>query len=166
MTGHNNKWKKDYGTKLKGGDVIGTGYDPNTGVIFFVVNGVSLGIAFEDVPRGLKLHPAISMRYRETRVRANFGAHYQPFKHSLTKLSEQLNHLGRNIQRFSTVPVVKDIEKYAPLALTNYEQMSEEHDVAALSERANLTQSQFCSLPEEVISVCSFFFFFSTYMQA
>jgi hypothetical protein len=150
--GHNNKWKKDYGTKLKGGDVIGTGYDPETGIIFFVVNGVNLGVAFNDIPKGLKLHPAVSMRYNDTRVRANFGAHFKPFKYDLTKLSEQLTHMGRNIQRQSTVSVVLNSEKYAPIALTNPEQLIREREVAALSERANLTQSQFCSLPEEVIS--------------
>ncbi len=133
--------------------MIGSGYDPETGVIFFVVNGINLGVAFDNVPKGLKLHPAVSMRYNETRVRANFGAHHKPFKYDLTKLSEQLTHLGRNIQRSSTVSAVLNGEKYAPLALTNPEQLQREREVAALSERANLNHSQFCSLPEEVISV-------------
>ncbi|XP_046839611.1 E3 ubiquitin-protein ligase RNF123-like [Xenia sp. Carnegie-2017] len=64
-----------YGEEWMAGDVIGCAFDVDNGVISYYRNGVSMGVAYSDVPRGagIAYFPAVSLSYCEC-CQLNFGA--------------------------------------------------------------------------------------------
>lgn len=71
---------RKYGPYWRSGDVFGICLDMEDGKIEYYRNGVSLGIAFDDVSRGpgIALFPAASLAFDDS-LTANFGG--SPFRH-------------------------------------------------------------------------------------
>lgn len=71
---------RKYGPYWRSGDVFGVCLDMDDGKIEYYRNGISLGIAFDDVSRGpgIALFPAASLAFDDT-LTANFGG--SPFRH-------------------------------------------------------------------------------------
>eukprot|EP01120_Amphizonella_sp_Union-15-10_P015668 TRINITY_DN8101_c0_g1_i1.p1 TRINITY_DN8101_c0_g1~~TRINITY_DN8101_c0_g1_i1.p1 ORF type:complete len:562 (-),score=63.47 TRINITY_DN8101_c0_g1_i1:29-1714(-) len=65
-------WGKD--------SIVGCGYDQDSEEIFFTLNGVYLGVAFQKVPPQ-EYYPCIGMKYGGTRVQVNLGK--EPFVYLL-----------------------------------------------------------------------------------
>eukprot|EP01102_Stenamoeba_stenopodia_P021313 TRINITY_DN855_c0_g3_i2.p1 TRINITY_DN855_c0_g3~~TRINITY_DN855_c0_g3_i2.p1 ORF type:complete len:771 (+),score=181.67 TRINITY_DN855_c0_g3_i2:415-2727(+) len=93
--GTNNVWK-DYGRKMKEGDWLGCSLDVRTGVCRFYINGLSYGDAFTlptkntDQKKGaIYYYPAVTLRFRNTKILANFGNLGTPFR-SLRLQQERL----------------------------------------------------------------------------
>lgn len=64
-----------YGEAWLSGDIIGCGLDLDEGTVSFYRNGRNLGVAFEDIPRGLGVayFPTVSLAFTEN-LMANFGS--------------------------------------------------------------------------------------------
>ncbi|CAB4039894.1 E3 ubiquitin- ligase RNF123-like, partial [Paramuricea clavata] len=64
-----------YGEEWMAGDVIGCTFDIDKGEISYYRNGVNMGVAYPDVPRGagVAYFPAVSLSYCES-CQLNFGA--------------------------------------------------------------------------------------------
>lgn len=73
-------YTKNYGPYWRSGDVYGICCDMDKGIIEYYRNGVSLGVAFEDIERGpgLSLFPAVSLAFNDS-LTANFGG--SPFRY-------------------------------------------------------------------------------------
>lgn len=71
---------RKYGPYWRSGDVFGVCLDMDDGKIEYYRNGVSLGIAFDDVARGpgIALFPAASLAFDDS-LTVNFGG--SPFRH-------------------------------------------------------------------------------------
>lgn len=106
---------RKYGPYWRSGDVFGVCLDMDEGKIEYYRNGVSLGVAFDDVARGLgiALFPAASLAFDDS-LTANFGG--SPFRHpvegynplqispvvKLAKAEFLLNHLVNVARVIST----------------------------------------------------------------
>lgn len=77
-------YTKNYGPFWRSGDIYGVCVDMDNGFIEYYRNGVSLGIAFEDIERGpgLSLFPAISLAFGDS-ITSNFGG--SPFRYPIAK---------------------------------------------------------------------------------
>ncbi|KXZ45475.1 hypothetical protein GPECTOR_54g216 [Gonium pectorale] len=64
-----------YGPHYGAGDVVGALWDRIRRLIIFFRNGVSLGVAFADVPNSPALYPIVGLRTRGARVVLNLGSH-------------------------------------------------------------------------------------------
>eukprot|EP00002_Diphylleia_rotans_P009903 TRINITY_DN2025_c0_g1_i6.p1 TRINITY_DN2025_c0_g1~~TRINITY_DN2025_c0_g1_i6.p1 ORF type:complete len:3715 (-),score=578.80 TRINITY_DN2025_c0_g1_i6:350-11494(-) len=86
-----------YGPPYRSGDIVGCGWSPADGVVFFTKNGVNIGQAFRNVT-GV-CYPYISLGSRGSRIIANFGQCH--FRYSLLdKLKASLvGDEDRNIRR-------------------------------------------------------------------
>lgn len=71
---------RKYGPYWRSGDVFGVCLDMDEGQIEYYRNGISLGVAFDDVARGagIALFPAASLAFDDS-LTANFGG--SPFRH-------------------------------------------------------------------------------------
>lgn len=74
---------RKYGPYWRSGDVFGVCLDMDEGKILYYRNGVSLGVAFDDVERGpgIALFPAVSLAFDDS-LTANFGG--SPFRHPVS----------------------------------------------------------------------------------
>ncbi|XP_060096069.1 E3 ubiquitin-protein ligase RNF123 [Heteronotia binoei] len=80
------KWNvttTNYGKSWAAGDIVSCLIDLDEGNISFCLNGVSLGVAFENISRGsgMAYFPAISLSFKES-VAFNFGS--RPLRYPLT----------------------------------------------------------------------------------
>ncbi|KAK6340236.1 hypothetical protein TWF730_002001 [Orbilia blumenaviensis] len=64
---------KAYGPQFNSKDVIGCGINFRTHTAFFTRNGHLLGTAFGDIPKNIKLFPAVGMKKPGEHIRVNFG---------------------------------------------------------------------------------------------
>jgi Kip1 ubiquitination-promoting complex protein 1 len=120
-------YTKNYGGSFwRSGDIFGVCVDMDKGTIEYYRNGISLGLAFEDIERGcgLSLFPAVSLAFNDS-LTANFGgspfrypiAQYKPIEAPPMKLLYQADILldclvniarfissGLKQKDFSTVP--------------------------------------------------------------
>jgi len=75
-----------YGPSFGDGDVVGVGFCPFRGEIFFTHNGVFLGVAFREVPSNVNFHACIGARIRGEGGRINTGQRPFVFQHTSRKL--------------------------------------------------------------------------------
>lgn len=106
---------RKYGPYWRSGDVFGICLDMDKGRLEYYRNGVSLGVAFDDVRRGpgIALFPAMSLAFDES-IMTNFGGapfrhpieSYKPVqsypRHKLDKADFLLNHLVNVARVIST----------------------------------------------------------------
>ena len=73
-------YTKNYGPYWRSGDIFGVCLDMDKGVIEYYRNGVSLGVALDDIARGagISLFPAVSLAFNDS-LTANFGG--SPFRY-------------------------------------------------------------------------------------
>ncbi|KAL8212249.1 UNVERIFIED_CONTAM: hypothetical protein K2H54_041264 [Gekko kuhli] len=86
------KWNvttTNYGKSWAAGDIVSCLIDLDEGNISFCLNGVSLGMAFENISRGsgMAYFPAISLSFKES-VAFNFGS--RPLRYPLTVILAKL----------------------------------------------------------------------------
>ncbi|KAJ4499343.1 hypothetical protein C8R41DRAFT_915548 [Lentinula lateritia] len=62
-----------YGPTFGLGDVVGCGIDFSTNQAFFTKNGTFLGIAFENVGKGIEIYPTVGLQHLGESVKVNFG---------------------------------------------------------------------------------------------
>ncbi|OLY85515.1 Ran-binding protein 10 [Smittium mucronatum] len=87
---------KPYGPKFTAGDIIGCGVNFVTQEIFFVKNGVFLGVAVKDLKFSNLLYPTAGLRTVGEKVLANFGQ--SPFVYDIESyVYEQERRLWRTI---------------------------------------------------------------------
>lgn len=63
------------------GDVVGCGYDPMNGQVFWTVNGALIAHCASDVPTR-QYYPCVALRGQATSVELNFGS--KPFRFELS----------------------------------------------------------------------------------
>lgn len=73
-------YTKNYGSYWRTGDIFGVCLDMDNGTIEYYRNGVTLGLAFDNIERGpgLSLFPAVSLAFNDS-LSANFGG--SPFRY-------------------------------------------------------------------------------------
>lgn len=89
---------KKYGLYWRSGDVFGVCLDMDDGKIEYYRNGVSLGIAFDDVERGkgIALFPAVSLAFDDS-LTANFGG--SPFRHPVDAYKPLQTYPGAKLEK-------------------------------------------------------------------
>ncbi|TPX69061.1 hypothetical protein SpCBS45565_g02623 [Spizellomyces sp. 'palustris'] len=87
------------GVKIKSKDVMGCAYHFEKGVIFFTLNGRSLGVAFQDVKGDL--FPTVGLHSPGECVKLNFGG--RPFDFDICAYIEE--EKLSNMQRIRTLPL-------------------------------------------------------------
>ncbi|KNC97163.1 uncharacterized protein SPPG_07553 [Spizellomyces punctatus DAOM BR117] len=87
------------GVKIKSKDVMGCGYHFEKGVIFFTLNGRSLGVAFQDAKGDL--FPTVGLHSPGECVRLNFGG--RPFDFDICAYIEEEKR--SNMQRIRALPL-------------------------------------------------------------
>ena len=126
-----NKERKEYGKIWDIGDVVGVCLDMDKGTLEFYLNGKSLGIAFNNIPKGenIALFPAISLSRGESCL-FNFGQipfkyeynNYQPFDTPLSKVNKVDLVISDllNIWKKHILPLISSdkISKFQNLLLT------------------------------------------------
>lgn len=93
-------YTKKYGPFWRSGDIFGICLDLDNRKIEYYRNGVSLGVAFSDIDKGLALYPAVSLAFNDG-LTANFGGSpfrypvpgYKPLQDPPTKLLRQADIL-------------------------------------------------------------------------
>lgn len=95
-------YTKNYGPYWRSGDIFGVCLDMDKGAIEYYRNGISLGLAFEEIERGpgLSLFPAVSLAFNDS-LTANFGGspfrypvpEYKPLQSAPRKMLYQADHL-------------------------------------------------------------------------
>ena len=126
-----NKERKEYGKIWDIGDVIGVCLDMDKGTLEYFLNGISLGIAFSNIPKGenIALFPAISLSRGESCL-FNFGQipfkyeykNYQPFDTPLSKVNKVDSTISDllNLWKKNIFPLIfsNKISKFQNLLLT------------------------------------------------
>ena len=126
-----NKERKEYGKIWDIGDVIGVCLDMDKGTLEYFLNGISLGIAFSNIPKGenIALFPAISLSRGESCL-FNFGQipfkyeykNYQPFDTPLSKVNKVDSTISDllNLWKKNILPLISSnkISKFQNLLLT------------------------------------------------
>jgi hypothetical protein len=74
---HNSGAGRFYSDRFEAGDVIGCGLNFKTSEVFFVVNGVYQGLAYQGV-KGTEFYASVGFRNPGAKIKANFG--YVPFR--------------------------------------------------------------------------------------
>lgn len=89
---------RKYGPYWRSGDVFGICLDMDNGQIEYYRNGMSLGVAFNDVRRGpgIALFPAMSLAFDES-VMVNLGG--SPFRHPIDSYKPLQAHPNVNLQQ-------------------------------------------------------------------
>ncbi|BES92572.1 unnamed protein product [Nesidiocoris tenuis] len=85
---------KAYGPTFTTGDVVGCGLNYMDNSCFFTKNGLNLGVAFTDLPRGWELYPTVGFQSVGGAVDANFGQH--PFIFDVENMRKAIGAVMRN----------------------------------------------------------------------
>jgi len=75
---------EDYGPTFTTGDVIGCALNVEQGACVYTKNGISLGVAFTDLPDGL--YPAVGLASKGAIIEVNFGQ--KPFMFDIQQKGE------------------------------------------------------------------------------
>lgn len=115
-----------YGEYWNNGDVIGTILDLEAKTISFYRNGNDMGVAFNSIPVGNGLYPAVSVQKKQ-KVLVNFGK--APFKYSMTEVFPDVHALHLNLSSDQQKDLEKLFDKYKTLGLSLNESAEAEDQI-------------------------------------
>ncbi|KAK7204415.1 ran-binding protein [Myxozyma melibiosi] len=103
-----------YGPEFTTNDVIGCAINFRNGSVFYTKNGISLGIAFNDIKES-RLYPAVGMRSHGEHIRVNFGQ--QPFVFDID--AYMIEEKAKTYKQISSYPLPAELVSNATTAASS-----------------------------------------------